>query len=86
MKSPQRGERVDSVIYYSNMLNRLNEKIEGMQKEASDAVAASNTNLEKATEWIANVITKTTDVATSSLVSKNIYQRLNFSILNNIVR
>lgn len=60
MKSPQKGERVDSIIYYSNMLDRLNDKVERMQKEASDVVAEGN-NLEKATEWLASVIPKTTD-------------------------
>jgi hypothetical protein len=67
MKSPQKGEKVDSITYYSNNLERLNEKVDRMQKEAIDAVAEGN-NTQIATEWIANVITKTTGAATSSLV------------------
>jgi hypothetical protein len=70
MKSPQKGEKVDSITYYSNNLERLNEKVDRMQKEAIDAVAEGN-NTQIATEWIANVITKTTGAATSSLVRLN---------------
>ena len=70
MKSPQKGEKVDSITYYSNNLERLNEKVDRMQKEAIDAVAEGN-KTQIATEWIANVITKTTGAATSSLVRLN---------------
>ena len=68
MRNPQKGERVDSIAYYSNMLDLYNDRVERMQKEANDVVEEGNRGV-NATEWIASVLTKTTDVAASSLVS-----------------
>jgi len=50
------------------MLDVLNERVDRMQKEAQ-AGAEEGSNSVGASEWIAHVITKTTDVAASSLVS-----------------
>ena len=71
-KSPQKGERVDSINYYRKMLDKLNDKIEVMQKEAK-VVAEEENNLSSASEWIAHVISKTTNVAASSLVSIQLF-------------
>lgn len=66
-KSPQKGERVDSIIYYRQMLDRLNEKVVKMQMEARLTVDEGNESI-RASEWLANVISSTAGAAASSLV------------------
>jgi len=65
--SPQKGERVDSINYYREMLDRHNEKVVKMQVEARLVVDEGNESA-RASEWVASVISSTAGAAASSLV------------------
>ena len=63
----QKGERVDSINYYTKSLEDLNEKITTMQNEAHEVMNEGNIAAKAARKWVANVISTTTGAATSSL-------------------
>ncbi len=70
-KSPQRGERIDSINYYSKKLDELNAKVEAMQKEQkaiADAQEQRHTST-SVSDWIGNAIAITSGAAVNSLVS-----------------
>lgn len=70
-RSPQRGERVDSINYYTSQLVVLNETMDEMQKEKK-TVAAEGNAPNDATPWISSLIDNAAvahDAATSRLVS-----------------
>jgi hypothetical protein len=53
-KSPQRGNRVDSINYYTNQLSNMNEAVSFMQREKRKLVEEGNDRI-SATDWIANI-------------------------------
>ena len=59
--SPQRGTRVDSVSYYKNQLDDLNDKVERMQQEKRRIMEEGNDRV-SASEWISNIYRMTSDV------------------------
>jgi len=70
-RSPQRGERVDSINYYTSQLVVLNETMDEMQKEKK-TVAAEGNAPNDATPWISSLIDNAAvahDAATSRLQS-----------------
>ena len=64
-RSPQRGERVDSMNYYTSQLVSLNETMEEMQREEIKEAMEGNTS----TPWLSQMIETASDAATSRLVS-----------------
>jgi len=64
-RSPQRGERVDSLTYYTSQLVALNETMDKMQAEKKNLAADGNA----ATPWISQMIDNASVAATSRLVS-----------------
>ena len=65
--SPRKGERVDSINYYREMLDRHNETVVEMQVEGRLVVDEGNQSA-RANEWVAKVISSTAGAAASSLV------------------
>ncbi len=58
--SPQRGTRVDSISYYKNQLDRLNEQVAHMQQEKRRTLEEGNDRV-SASEWISNIYRLTSD-------------------------
>ena len=60
--NPQRGERVDSINYYTTELNKLNEKLLNLQ-EIKKTMAEQGNDSVSATQWISNMLNLASDVA-----------------------
>ncbi len=66
IRSPQRGNRVDSINYYRNQLTDLNETVEYMQREKRTLVEEGNDRI-RASVWISSVFDLASDVAANTL-------------------
>ena len=66
---PQKGERVDSITYYTNQLAHLNDSVEQLQKEKKAMAEKGNISEKYGSDFISHFIGVTSDVASLSLVS-----------------
>ena len=58
--SPQRGTRVDSIGYYKNQLQSLNNEVQFMQQEKRRMMEEGNDRV-NASQWISNIYKITAD-------------------------
>ncbi|KAL7507303.1 hypothetical protein ACHAXN_004517 [Cyclotella atomus] len=67
---PRRGERVDSISYYSHKLTAINEKLARMQHEKIELALRGNDQV-RASQWISHAIDRVSTAAESTLGSSD---------------
>ena len=66
---PRRGDRVDSISYYSHKLKNINERLARMQKEKIELAQKGNDQL-RASQWISQAIDRVSTAAENTLGSQ----------------
>ena len=80
--SPQKGERVDSITYYTDQLEMINNKVKNMQSEKK-ALAYSGDPSIRASQWISHMLGLAGDAAVTTLVRNECYLTLYFVFILN---
>ena len=64
---PRRGERVDSISYYTHKLAVINEKFTNMQREKKELAHGGGNDQVRASQWISQAIDRVSTAAESTL-------------------
>ena len=67
---PERGEKIDSINYYSRELTVMNERLTRMQYEKIELAQRGNDSA-RASEWISNAVGRMSAIAGSALGPAN---------------
>ena len=67
---PRKGEKVDSISYYSRELTVMNEKMARLQQDKIELAMKGNDSV-RASQWISRAIDRVSNVAESTLTSNN---------------